>query len=76
MQILGLAPAGVTQVRLLYSDGSATVVAVSEGAFAFEGQNPAPGERYPQGVEWVAAGGPVGAAGLPVAGREFCLPTG
>jgi hypothetical protein len=76
MEITGLAPEGVTSVRLLYSDGSSVSASVEEGAFKFEGQNPSPGERYPTGVEWLGAGGAVGAAGLPVHGDEYCLPAG
>ena len=76
MEITGLAPAGASSVRLLYSDGSAVSAPVQEGAFKFEGRNPSPGEMYPSAVEWVGAGGAVGAAGLPVHGGEYCLPAG
>lgn len=74
MEITGLAPEGVTSVRLLYSDGSAVSAPVLQGAFKFEGPNPSPGERYPTAVEWLGASGPLGAAGLPVRGDEYCLP--
>lgn len=76
MEITGLAPEGVSAVRLLYSDGNTASAPVEGGAFRFEGKNPTPGGPYPQGVEWVSANGPVGAAGLPVRGGEFCLPAG
>jgi hypothetical protein len=76
MEITGIAPEGAVEVRLLYSDGSAVTAPVTDGAFKFEGHNPLPGERYPQGVEWIGAAGAEGAAGLPVRGAEFCLPAG
>jgi hypothetical protein len=76
MEIIGLAPEGTSEVRLRYSDGSAASAPVQQGAFKFEGRNPASGERYPQGVEWLSAGTAVGGAGLPVRNAEFCLPAG
>ena len=76
MEIVGLAPAGVTSVRLTRSDGSSSTTQVTGGAFRFEGRNPAPGEPYPTGVQWLVAGGAgSGSAPLPVDGDHFCLPT-
>lgn len=75
MEIVGLAPAGAASVRLTSSDGSSSTTQVIRGAFRFEGTNPAPGEPYPTGVQWLADdGAESGSAPLPVNGDNFCLP--
>jgi len=75
MEITGLAPQGTSEVRLNSSDGVSRSTLVMDGAFKFDGVNPRPGGPYPTGVQWLgAAGSDRGAAGLPVAGDEFCLP--
>jgi hypothetical protein len=76
MEITGLAPAGTAGVRLISSDGSSQDTAVVDGAFKFEGTNPAQGAPYPTNVEWVASSGAAaGSAELPVKAGQFCLPT-
>jgi hypothetical protein len=76
MEITGLAPEGVSTVRLDSSDGTYQSTAVVGGAFKFEGTNPQPAEPYPTGVEWVASDGAyAGTAPLPVEGERFCIPT-
>lgn len=76
MEIIGLVPEGVSTVRLNSSDGSYRSTDVLNGAFKFDGTNPAPGAPYPTGVEWIASGGAdAGVAALPVSGDEFCIPT-
>ena len=76
MEITGLAPEGVVSVRLISSDGTSRSTSVLSGAFEFDGTNPVAGEPYPTGVEWVGSDATrVGAAGLPVAGDQFCEPT-
>jgi len=75
MQITGLAPEGVRTVRLQWSDGTNQETEVIDGAFRFEGHNPAASEPYPTGVQWIAANGSSEeSAPLPVNGAEFCLP--
>jgi hypothetical protein len=76
MEITGLAPDGVSAVRLIISNGTYESAAVVDGAFKFEGTNPAPGAPYPTGVAWlVGDGADAGTAPLPVDGDQFCLPT-
>jgi hypothetical protein len=76
MEVTGLAPEGVASVRLLSSDGSYQTATVVDGAFKFDGANPAEGAPYPTGVAWIASGGAsVGTAQWPVEGDRFCLPT-
>jgi hypothetical protein len=77
MEIVGLAPAGAVSARLSSSDGTSQTTPVIDGAFRFDGTNPAESAPYPTGVEWVAPGGTsMGtAASLPVEGDNFCLPT-
>jgi hypothetical protein len=76
MEIIGLAPQAAARVRLLSSDGSSRTAPVLSGAFKFDGTNPAAGEPYPTGLEWVdSSGSSLGTAGLPVHGDEFCLPS-
>jgi len=76
MEITGLAPDGAAGVRLLHSDGTIASAPLTDGAFRFEGTNPAEGEPYPTSVEWVGAnGGSAGTASLPVRDGKFCLPT-
>jgi hypothetical protein len=50
---------------------------VIDGAFAFDGTNPAQGAPYPIAVEWEAANAATSTAtaALPVEGDNFCLPT-
>ncbi len=75
MEITGLAPDGTASVRLDASDGTDRTTHVVNGAFRFDGTNPAPGSPYPTGVEWLAGtGADVGTAPLPVNGDQFCLP--
>lgn len=75
MEITGLAPEGTSAVKLRYSDDASRETTVNEGAFRFEGTNPAEGDPYPTGVEWLNANGlGEGTAPLPVNGDEFCLP--
>jgi hypothetical protein len=74
MEITGLAPEGTTTVRLDFTDNSHKTTSVVDGAFRFEGTNPAPGAAYPTGVEWLTNGISEGSAPLPVKGDEFCLP--
>jgi hypothetical protein len=75
MEIVGLAPSGVASVRLTSSDGSSSTTQVIGGAFRFEGTNPAAGEPYPTGVQWMmSSGASAGSAPLPVNGDSFCLP--
>ncbi len=75
MEITGLAPEGVSQVALRYDDGSSRTTTVVDGAFRFEGTNPAPGEPYPVSVAWLSGESQTGSAALPVRGGQFCLPT-
>jgi hypothetical protein len=76
MEITGLAPEGVTSVRLESSDGSYQTATVVDGAFKFDGTNPAEGAPYPTGVAWIAGdGASVGTAQWPVEGDQFCIPT-
>jgi hypothetical protein len=76
MEITGLAPDGTGGVRLSHSDGSTEDVAITDGAFKFEGTNPAQGEPYPTSVEWIGENGSSkGTAALPVGEGKFCLPT-
>jgi hypothetical protein len=76
MEIIGLAPEGAANARLISSDGTSQTTPVIDGAFRFDGTNPAEGAPYPTGVEWVAASGAsMGTAGLPVEGDNFCLAT-
>jgi hypothetical protein len=76
MEITGLAPDGAVSVRLKISNGAVQTTAVVDGAFKFDGTNPAQGAPYPTGVEWIASSGAaIGSAGLPVQGDDFCLPT-
>jgi hypothetical protein len=75
MEITGLAPEGVSAVRLDKSNGTHEEARVADGAFEFEGTNPASGDPYPTSVEWLdASGASVGEASLPVNGDEFCIP--
>ena len=75
MEITGLAPEGASSVRLMWSDGHSDRTPVTDGAFRFEGANPAPGGRYPTGVAWTnAAGADLGIGVFPVQGDQFCLP--
>jgi hypothetical protein len=75
MEIIGLAPENASAVRLLISDGSSKTAPTEEGAFKFDGRNPASGQPYPTGVEWVGSDGAgVGTAPLPVSGDDFCPP--
>ena len=74
MEITGLAPPNANGVRLTQSDGPAFDASVTNGAFHFDGRNPAPGASYPTGVEWTYDGSPVGTAALPVKDDQFCLP--
>ena len=74
MEITGLAPADAASVRLGISDGGERSTAVEDGAFRFEGTNPAAGEPYPTQVTWVRSDGQqAGTAPLPVQGDAFCL---
>lgn len=76
MEITGLAPEGVVAVLLMSSAGTSQRTAVDDGAFKFDGTNPAQGGPYPTGIEWVGSNGSViGSASLPVDGDHFCLPT-
>jgi hypothetical protein len=75
MEVTGLAPEGVTSVRLLSSDGGYQTATVVDGAFKFDGTNPAEGAPYPIGVAWIASGTSVGTAKWPVEGDQFCIPT-
>jgi hypothetical protein len=76
MEITGLAPAGVSGVRLLSSDGTSQETSVVDGAFRFEGTNPGQGDPYPTSVQWIkSSSGAGGSAQLPVSGGQFCLPT-
>jgi hypothetical protein len=76
MEITGLAPDGTASVALLSSDGTSRQSSVIDGAFRFDGKNPAAGQPYPTGLRWIAAdGSSLGTAGLPVQGDSFCLPT-
>jgi hypothetical protein len=76
MEIMGLAPEGVAAVVLLSSDGTSQRDTVLDGAFKFDGTNPATGGPYPTGVQWLGSNGSaVGTAPLPVNGEHFCLPT-
>lgn len=76
MEIIGLVPNDVSSVRLNSSDGTYRSTDVLDGAFKFEGTNPAQGAPYPTGVEWITgSGADAGAAALPVSGDEFCIPT-
>ncbi len=76
MEVTGLAPEGVTNVRLVSSDGSYQTTTVVDGAFKFDGANPAEGAPYPTGVAWMtSAGASVGTAQWPVEGDQFCIPT-
>jgi hypothetical protein len=73
MKIYGLAAEQAAAARLLYSDASSEPVQVAGGAFAFESENPKPGARYPNGLQWLdAQGGPLGTVELPVGGDNFC----
>jgi len=74
MEITGLAPEGTTTVRLDYTNDTHEDTTVLDGAFRFEGTNPAPGAAYPTGVEWLSNGVSGGSAPLPVKEDEFCLP--
>lgn len=75
MEIVGLAPEGVAAVRLDASDGSSQPTSVRDGAFKFDGTNPAANSPYPTGVTWIASdGSQAGHAPLPVDGSRFCLP--
>jgi len=74
MEITGLAAEGVGVVRLIWSDGRTQDSVVTQGAFRFEGSNPAPGAPYPIGIAWISGGRNVGEATFPVHGDEFCLP--
>jgi hypothetical protein len=74
MEITGLAPAGVREVRLEKTDATHEDAAVEAGAFKFEGTNPASGAPYPNEIEWRGKGGTdAGTATLPVRGDEFCI---
>jgi hypothetical protein len=76
MEVNGLAPEGVTSVRLVSSDGSYQVTTVVDGAFEFDGTNPAEGAPYPTGIAWIASdGASAGTAQWPVEGDQFCIPT-
>lgn len=76
MEVTGLAPEGVTSVRLVSSDGSYQTTTVVNGAFKFDETNPAEGAPYPTGVAWIASdGASVGTAQWPVEGDQFCIPT-
>lgn len=76
MEVTGLAPEGVTSVRLVSSDGTYQTATVVDGAFRFDGTNPAEGAPYPTGVAWIASdGASVGTAQWPVEGDQFCIPT-
>ncbi len=76
MEITGLAPNGTAGVRLSRSDGATEAAAITDGAFKFEGTNPAAGAPYPTSVEWIGSdGGSTGTANLPVSAGKFCLPT-
>jgi hypothetical protein len=73
MEIAGLAPDKTQSVRLRSSDGTSQSTLVVNGAFKFDGTNPAAGEPYPTNVEWIGDGGATtGSAGLPVKGDQFC----
>ena len=75
MEIAGLAPEGVAAVRLDASDESSQTTSVRDGAFKFDGTNPAANSPYPTGVTWIASdGSQAGNAPLPVEGNRFCLP--
>jgi hypothetical protein len=75
MEITGLAPEGTVGVRLNSSDGASQETTVVDGAFRFEGTNPAEDGPHPTGVEWLDGNGAAsGSAALPVSGDGFCLP--
>jgi len=75
MEITGLAPNSAARVRLNLSDGPGGTTPVTDGAFKFDGANPASTAPYPTGVTWIASdGAPAGEAALPVEGDKFCLP--
>jgi hypothetical protein len=74
MEIIGLAPEGAASARLRSSDGTSQTTSVIDGAFRFDGTNPAEGAPHPTGVEWTgASGASMGIAALPVEGDHFCL---
>jgi hypothetical protein len=76
MEIVGLALSGAVSARLRSSDGTSQTTSVIDGAFAFDGTNPAQGAPYPIGVEWVAGdGATIATAALPIEDDNFCLPT-
>jgi len=76
MEITGLVPPGTTAVRLSSSDGRSQDATVVDGAFKFEGTNPAAGAPYPTAVAWItSSGAATGSADLPVSAGQFCLPT-
>jgi hypothetical protein len=76
MEIVGLAPEGAVSARLRSSDGASQTTSVIDGAFRFDGTNPAEGAPYPTGVEWATtSGASLNTAPLPVQGDNFCLPT-
>jgi hypothetical protein len=76
MEITGLAPAGTEGVRLSSSNGGSQDTTLTDGAFKFEGTNPAQGDPYPTHIEWIdASGDSTGTADLPIKDGQFCLPT-
>lgn len=76
MEITGLAPDGTATARLMWSDGNQHTTSVIDGAFRFEGTNPAPGAAYPVGIAWFnGEDSALGEAAFPVSGDQFCLPT-
>ncbi len=74
MEILGLAPPGVTGALLHWSDTHTETDGVTEGAFEFQGTNPTAAEPYPTGIVWLAGEQRDGEAIFPVSGNRFCLP--
>jgi len=75
MQISGLVPAHVAQVRVGYSDGGQRSAATVDGAFAIKTTTPQPADPYPTTIDWLnTAGQSLRSAPFPFAAQKLCIP--
>jgi len=75
MAIIGLVPASVRHVGVMYSNGRLRTTDVVAGAFEVEGMTPRRGQPYPRAVVWIGSRAQrLARRPFPVAPGEFCHP--